>query len=133
MLDYGEAHEFLKSLGFTFTYDSYDRNRTCFFSDTHVLWQGKEFGVMHLHNMMFNKDGFVHQFSYNGYIENLKSVKNALIFYLKRFGVKVLEEEKYRYGILIQWNDDFVNKLDIALKIVISNEKMNKLNEDFKE
>ena len=73
------------------------------------------------------------EYPYNGYIENLKSVKNALIFYLQRFGVKVLEEGKYRYGIFIKWNDDFVNKLDIALKIVISNEKMNKLNEDFKE
>ena len=34
---------------------------------------------------------------------------------------------------MIKWNDEFVNKLDVALKIVISNEKMNKLNEDFKE
>ena len=70
------------------------------------------------------------EYPYNGYIEPFR---NAIIFYLKRFGVKVLEEERYGYGILVKWNDDFVSKLDIALKIVISNEKMNKLNEDFKE
>lgn len=72
------------------------------------------------------------EYPYNGYIE---PAKNAAVFYLKRFGVKVLEENKCLggYAIFIQWNDEFVNKLDVALKIVISNEKLNKLNEDFKE
>lgn len=108
----------------------------------HTQWMIDNYGkyfmqfIINFHNYktyVLNDNYVSKEYPYNGYIENLKPVKNALIFYLQRFGVKVLEEEKYRYGILIKWNDDFVNKLDVALKIVISNEKMNKLNEDFKE
>lgn len=93
MLDYGEAHEFLKSLGFTFTYDKYDSNRTCFFSDTHVLWQGKEFGVMHLHNMMFNKDGYVRRFSYNG-LQPTQEFKDFVTDYITGIKQKFIEQKK---------------------------------------
>jgi hypothetical protein len=70
------------------------------------------------------------EYPYNGYTE---CVPNATLFYLKRFGVNVIEDEKCLsgYGKIIQWNDEFVHKLDVALKIVTLNEKMNKLNKDF--
>ena len=93
MLDYGEAHEFLKSLGFTFTYDKYDSNRTCFFSDTHVLWQGKEFGVMRFQNMAFVKDGFVHQFSYNSF-QSAQEFKDFVTDYITGLKQNFIEQKK---------------------------------------
>ena len=89
MLDYGEAHDFLKSLGFTFTYDN---SGSFSFSNTHVFWQGREFGVMYIHTMMFKKDGFIHQFSYNGFqpaqefkdfVSKLKTRKDLINYYNK--------------------------------------------------
>ncbi len=90
MLGYGEAHEFLKSLGFTFTYD----NRGSFsFSDTHVFWQGMEFGVLHVHNMMFNKDGYVHQFSYNSFQPG-QVFKDFVTDYITGLKQKFIEQKK---------------------------------------
>ena len=105
----------------------------------HTQWMIDNYGkyfmqfIKNLHNYRTYviDGGYVSkEYPYNGYIEPLK---NAVLFYLKRFGVKVLEENKCLggYAVFIQWNDEFVNKLDVALKIVISNEKLNKLNEDF--
>lgn len=90
MLGYGEAHEFLKSLGFTFTYDN---SRSCCFSDTHVFWQGMEFGVLHVHNMMFNKDGYVHQFSYNSFQPG-QVFKDFVTDYITGLKQKFIEQKK---------------------------------------
>lgn len=63
-MDYSEAHEYLKSQGCTFTYDNADKP---VFSDVHVFYDGKEFGMMGLHNMAFCTDRqhkFIEQFNY---------------------------------------------------------------------
>ena len=63
-MDYSEAHEYLKSQGCTFTYDNADKP---VFSDVHVFYDGKEFGMMGLHNMAFYTDRqhkFIEQFNY---------------------------------------------------------------------
>lgn len=63
-MDYSEAHEYLKSQGCTFTYDNADKP---VFSDVHVFYGGKEFGMMGLHNMAFYTDRqhkFIEQFNY---------------------------------------------------------------------
>ena len=107
--------------------------------NNHTQWMIDNFGkrftqfIKNFHNYrtyVLKDDCVSKEYPYNGYIE---SFPTATIFYLKRFGVKVIEEEKCRFGILIKWNDEFANKLDIALKIVLLNEKMNKLNKDFEE
>ena len=90
MLDYGEAHDFLKSLGFTFTYDN---SRSIYFSDTHVFWQGREFGVMYLHNMMFNKDGYFHQFSYDSFQPG-QEFKDFVTDYITGGKQKFIEQKK---------------------------------------
>jgi hypothetical protein len=63
-MDYSEAHEYLKLQGCTFTYDNADKP---VFSDVHVFYDGKEFGMMGLHNMAFYTDRqhkFIEQFNY---------------------------------------------------------------------
>ena len=63
-MDYSEAHEYLKSQGCTFTYDDADKP---VFSTVHVFYDGKEFGLMGLHNMIFYTDRshkFLDQFNY---------------------------------------------------------------------
>ena len=66
-MDYGEAYDYLNSLGFSFYYDN---SKSIYFSDTHVLWQGTEVGVMYKNDMQFYKDGYVRQFTYNGWYSN---------------------------------------------------------------
>lgn len=99
--------------------DNYGKHFTQFIENFHIC------RTFVLHKVFVSEE-----YPYNGYIEPNKS---ATIFYLKRFGVKVIEDERCMsgYGKFVQWNDEFVHKLDIALKIVTLNEKMNKLNEDF--
>lgn len=63
-MTYSEAHDYLKSQGCTFTYDNADKP---VFSDTHVFYDGVEFGIMGLHNMTFYTDRthkFLDQFNY---------------------------------------------------------------------
>jgi hypothetical protein len=63
-MDYSEAHKYLESKGCTFTYDNADKP---VFSDVHVFYKGKEFGMMGLHNMAFYTDRthkFITQFNY---------------------------------------------------------------------
>ena len=104
--------------------------------NNHTQWMIDNYGrhftqfIKNFHDYrtyVLNESYATKEYPYNGYLENMNS---AAIFYLKRFGVDVIEE-KYRYGILVQWNDEFAKKLDVALKIVLTNEKLNKLKKDF--
>lgn len=101
----------------------------------HTQWMIDNYGKrfmqyiknFHEHKIyVINKSYVSKEYPYNGYTECLI---NAILFYLKRFGVNVIGDNGY--GKYIQWNDEFVHKLDVALKIVTLNEKMNKLNKDF--
>lgn len=63
-MEYSEAHKYLESKGCTFTYDNADKP---VFSDVHVFYKDKEFGMMGLHNMAFYTDRthkFITQFNY---------------------------------------------------------------------
>lgn len=63
-MEYSEAHKYLESKGGTFTYDNADKP---VFSDVHVVYKGKEFGMLGLHNMAFYTDRthkFISQFNY---------------------------------------------------------------------
>ena len=63
-MEYSEAHDYLKEKGFTFTYDDEDKP---IFSNVHVYYDGKLFGMMGMHNMAFYTDRtykFITQFNY---------------------------------------------------------------------
>lgn len=103
----------------------------------HTQWMIDNYGVkftqfiktIYVYRTYVLHRGYVsEEYPYNGFINPMN---DAIFFYLERFGVNVIAGEKCGYGKFIKWNDDFVNKLEIALKIVTLNEKMNKLNKDF--
>lgn len=82
MMSYGESYDYLRDLGFTFTFDN---SKSIYFSDTHVHWQGREVGTMYQENMMFEKDGMVHQFNYKwGNIPEFKNFITDLIISKKQ-------------------------------------------------
>ena len=63
-MEYSEAHKYLESKGCTFTYDNADKP---VFSDVHVFYNDKEFGMLGLHTMAFYTDRthkFITQFNY---------------------------------------------------------------------
>ena len=63
-MEYSEAHDYLKSKECSFTYDDADKP---IFSNVHVYYKGKLFGLMGMHNMAFYTDRtykFIKQFNY---------------------------------------------------------------------
>lgn len=69
------------------------------------------------------------EYPYNGYITSIRD--EPLLFYLKRFGVNIEETKHAVDEYFIRWNEQFIDKLNIALKIVEVNESLNELNTDF--
>ena len=96
-MDYGEAYDYLNSLGFNFYYDN---SKSIYFSDTHVIWQGKEVGVMYKNEMQFYKDGYVRQFTYNGWYSN-QEFKNFITDMI------MSEKEKQNQKMLDDIKKDF--------------------------
>ena len=96
-MDYGEAYDYLNSLGFNFYYDN---SKSIYFSDTHVIWQGKEVGVMYKNEMQFYKDGYVRQFTYTGWYSN-QEFKNFITDMI------MSEKEKQNQKMLDDIKKDF--------------------------
>lgn len=90
MIEYGEAYRFLQSLGFTFKYDNI---ASCCFSDTHVLWYGKEFGVMYNNFIVFHKDGKAHFFYYDDFSPE-KEFKDFVLDFVTGGKHKFIEQKK---------------------------------------
>lgn len=64
-MNFGEAYDYLKNMGFTFQFENPDSIR---FSDCHVFYGKELFGTMYQHNMMFGDGkGMVRQFTYDGW------------------------------------------------------------------
>jgi hypothetical protein len=64
-MNFGEAYDYLKDMGFTFQFEHPDSIR---FSDCHVFYGKELFGTMYQHNMMFGDGkGMVRQFTYDGW------------------------------------------------------------------
>lgn len=83
-MEYSEAHDYLKSKECSFTYDDADKP---IFSNVHVYYKGKLFGMMGMHNMAFYTDRthkFITQFNYrtmwiNGGNEDFKKLVERYI------------------------------------------------------
>ena len=96
-MGYGEAYDYLNSLGFNFYYDN---SKSIYFSDTHVFWKGKEVGVMYKNEMQFYKDGYVRQFTYTGWYSN-QEFKNFITDMI------MSEKEKQNQKMLDDIKKDF--------------------------